>query len=100
MDNIDMIKLSGQLKQLDAALQQITVVQHSRHGLLKIQLNGRQDVLTMRIDPRLSRMFNGRQMAQEVKTVFNEALKMSKEQARQQTIKIIGVDISAWGDFF
>lgn len=98
MDNINMVKLAEQLKQLDAALKQITVVQHSNHGLIKIQLNGRQEVLTMRIDPRYS--VGSKQLAQEVKTVFNEALKRSKEQARQETMKIIGVDISAWGDFF
>lgn len=100
MDNIDMQKLAGQIKQLDEVLKQITVVQHSRRGLLKILLNGRQDVLMLRIDPQLSHSVSSTQMAQELKTIFNEALKLSKEHARREMIRITGVDVSVWGDFF
>ena len=100
MDNIDMQKLAGQIKQLDEVLKQITVVQHSRRGLLKILLNGRQDVLMLRIDPQLSHSVSSTQMAQELKTIFNEALKLFKEHARREMIRITGVDVSVWGDFF
>lgn len=98
MDN--MKQLVQQLKQLDAALQKIAVVQQWQRGLVRILLNGRQDVLGLRVDHQFFYRANGDQLAAALKEVFNQALKLSKERARQETIEITGYDLSAWGEFF
>lgn len=78
----DLWKLKGQMEEIKRRLDNMVIKVDSPRHLFEITISGSQEVKEVRVDP-LIKNFTEEQIAQDVKDVFNKAVRDSQGLAMQ-----------------
>lgn len=83
-------KMQAKIAKMQEALKEITCEVHSGGGMVKVVVNGQQEILSLIIEPELWEE-NDREMLQDLVLVaVNEALRRSREISQEEMSKITG----------
>ncbi len=96
----DISKFSEKFKEIQEILTKANIDVVSRSGHIRIIMNGQQQVLAIRINPAVLKVPYLTHIEQELKAIFNEAQKRSKEKALQEIERITGIKMDAYKGMF
>ena len=78
----DLWKLKSQMEEIKKRLDNMVIKVDSPRHLVEITISGSQEVKEVRVDP-LAKNYNETDLAQDIKDVFNKAVKDSQTMAAQ-----------------
>ncbi|AQS57840.1 YbaB/EbfC family nucleoid-associated protein [Desulforamulus ferrireducens] len=87
-------KIFGQLQGLQQTLKELTVEGSAGDGLVKVLINGQQNVLAVRFDPERIRSVEPAELGSLVVEAYNQAQMESKIKAREEVTKTTGLNLS------
>lgn len=78
----DLWKLKSQMEEIKKRLDNMVIKVDSPRHLVEITISGSQEIKEVRVDP-LAKNYNETDLAQDIKDVFNKAVKDSQAMAAQ-----------------
>ena len=83
-------KLQQQMERMQAEVAQKTVEATAGGGMVTVQANGKQELLTIKIDPEVISKDDAQMLEDLVLAACNEALRKSRELVQQELGKLTG----------
>lgn len=83
-------KLRDEIQRLQAAMASRTVEASAGAGMVKVTANGKQEILSVSIDPELVKLSDREMLQDLVKAGVNQALKASQDMAAEEMKKLTG----------
>ncbi len=83
-------KLQQQMEAMQAAVAQKKVEATAGGGMVTVQANGKQELLSIKIDPEVINKDDGQMLEDLVLAACNEALRKSRELVQQELGKLTG----------
>jgi hypothetical protein len=83
-------KLQSKMTELQAELGNRTVSAQSGGGMVEATVNGRQEILALRIDPEVANPDDVEMLQDLILSAVNEALNRSREMVTQEMAKLTG----------
>ncbi|SHF12832.1 YbaB/EbfC family nucleoid-associated protein [Desulforamulus putei] len=90
----NMSKILGQLQGLQQQLKELTVEGTAGDGLVKVMMNGQQNILAVRFDPDRTPATAPEVLGQMLVEAYHQAQLESKAKARDEFSKVTGLNIS------
>ena len=83
-------KLQQQMERMQAEVAQKTVEATAGGGMVTVQANGKQELLSIKIDPEVISKDDAQMLEDLVLAACNEALRKSRELVQQEMSKLTG----------
>ncbi|GAB6159208.1 hypothetical protein JCM39194_24080 [Desulfotomaculum varum] len=90
----NMSKILGQLQGLQQQLKELTVEATAGDGLVRVIMNGQQQVLAVRFDPDRINATAPEELGQMLAEAYQQAQQASKTKARDEFSKATGLNIA------
>lgn len=96
----NMTKIFGQLQNIQQLLKDMTVEGTAGDGLVKVIINGQQNILAVRFDPDRIATVEPEVLGQMLTEAYNQAQNESKEKAKEEVTKATGLNLSGLPGLF
>ncbi|RYD06202.1 hypothetical protein N752_04755 [Desulforamulus aquiferis] len=90
----NMSKIIGQMQGLQETLKSLTVEGNGGNGVVKVIMNGQQNILAVRFNPDLVGQIDPIELGQMIIEAYNTAQSNSKEKAKEEVSKITGLNLA------
>lgn len=90
----NMTKIMGQLQGLQQFLKELTVEGTAGDGLVKVMMNGQQNIMGVRFDPDRLSGVEPEALGQMLVEAYNQAQLESKARAKEEVTKATGLNLS------
>lgn len=90
----NMTKMLGQMQTLQETLKNLTVEGTAGDGVVKVIMNGQQNVLAVRFNPDLVAEVDPVTLGQMITEAYNAAQLESKSKAKEEVSKVTGLNLS------
>lgn len=90
----NMTKIMGQLQGLQQFLKDLTVEGTAGEGLVKVMMNGQQNILGVRFDSDRITEVEPEVLGQMLVEAYNQAQAESKAKAKEEVSKVTGLNLS------
>ena len=98
-----MIEMKKQMGKLEKKLKKLKVEAEAGGGLVKVEANGKQEILKIKIDPELVEKKDVKLLENLILSAVNEARKKASKLAAEEMAKNMGnlpIDLKDVGSFF
>jgi hypothetical protein len=82
--------LQGKMQKLQAEMAAKTLEASSGGGMVKVKVNGRQEILSVNIDPEMAKQDDLEMLQDLIVAAVNEALRQSQEMMQSEIGKLTG----------
>lgn len=82
--------LQGKMQKLQTEMAEKTLEASSGGGMVKVKVNGRQEILSIHIDPEMTKQDDLEMLQDLIVAAVNEALRQSQEMMQSEIGKLTG----------